>query len=150
MVSGADATLGGAPPPRESYCRSTSDLGDPVTLYHLSIAAAASGLGFVHCTFGCVAPDAAPPVVEVRDAVSDEGVATVAFVIARQGAVVDTLRPVAGAPGRFQGRAGFPEGFTLTVSGPSYSDFEDGYDLDETGGCGMGATTIYVRLTPAP
>jgi hypothetical protein len=119
-----------------------------VTLQLLSIAAAASGLGFVHCTFGCVTPPTAPPVVDVRDAVSEEGLSGTLLVIARQGDVVDTLRPVADAPGRFQGRLDFPEGFALAVSVPGYSDFMDDYDLDETGGCGMGATTIVVRMSP--
>jgi|GEM_PF-6336518 len=119
-----------------------------MTLYHLSIAAAASGLGFVHCTFGCVAPAATPPVVEVRDAGSDAGLAAGILVIARHDGVSDTLRAVDGAPGRYQGRVDFPEGFTLAVSGPSYSDFEDDYDVEDTGGCGMGATTIVVRMSP--
>jgi hypothetical protein len=119
-----------------------------VTLQLLSIAAAASGLGFVHCTFGCVTPPTAPPVVEVHDAASNEGFAGAMLVVASDGAVSDTLRPVEGAPGRFQGRLDFPEGFALAVSVPGYSDFMDDYDLEETGGCGMGATTIVVRMSP--
>lgn len=120
-----------------------------MVLHYLSIAAAASGLGFVHCTFGCVAPGTAPPAVEVRDASSDQGLAEGLVVVARHAEVSDTLRAVAGSPGRYQGTLDFPDGFTLTVSGPQYSDFEDDYDLDDTGGCGMGATTIVVRMSPA-
>lgn len=119
-----------------------------MTLYHLSIAAAASGLGFVHCTFGCTTPVAAPPVVEVRDAGSDEGLTKGILVVARHGAEIDTLRAVEGAPGRYEGRVEFPDGFTLTVSGPAYSDFEDDYDLDDTGGCGTATTTVVVRMSP--
>jgi hypothetical protein len=119
-----------------------------MVLHYLSIAAAASGLGFVHCTFGCVTPVTAPPVVEVRDAVSDEGLAGAIVVVAQHGPANDTLRAVEGRPGRYQGKVDFPEGFRLMVSGPGYSDFEDDYDVDDTGGCGMGATTIVVRMSP--
>jgi hypothetical protein len=119
-----------------------------MVLHYLGIAVAASGLGFVHCTFGCVTPVTAPPVVEVRDGASDVALAGTILVVARHGEVRDTLRAVAGAPGRYQGGRDFPEGFTLTASGPDHADFEDDYDLDDTGGCGMGATTIVVRMTP--
>ena len=61
---------------------------------------------------------------------------------------IDTLRAVSGVPGRFQGTVELPEGFTLSLSSAGYDDFEDDYDLEETGGCGMGATTIVVRMTP--
>ena len=61
---------------------------------------------------------------------------------------IDTLRAVPGVPGRFQGTVELPEGFTLSLSSAGYDDFEDDYDLEETGGCGMAATTIVVRMSP--
>lgn len=121
-----------------------------MVLHYLSIAAAASGLGFVHCSFGCVAPAVAPPVVEVHEAVTDAGVERELLVVARHDGVSDTLRAVEGSPGQYQGTLDFPEGFTLRVSGPGYSDFEDDYDLDDTGGCGTATTTVVVRMASAP
>ncbi len=122
-----------------------------MALQYLTIAAAAaSGFGFIHCSFGCIPTGTAPVAIEVRDADTDRGVAEGTLAVATQDGVSDTLRAIPGEPGRLTGRIGFPDGYHLRVTRPGYADFEDDHDVDEGGGCGMGATTIYVRLTPRP